>query len=365
MFSLHIDTAQTWRGGQSQVRYTVLGLRARGQRAALVAHPDGELLRRMQEGHDLIPIGMRGEVDLTAAWRLSRALKQLRPDVVHAHDPHGVAMASVALGITGPSVRPPLLATRRIDYRIRHSSFSRWKYDQVDAFIAISAAVRDRLVSDGVPRRKITIVHEGVDIKRIAGLPAGNIHAELYLPTHSPVVGSVGALVAQKAPHDLIEAAALVVRSVPDARFVILGEGELRPALERQIHEHHLERHVMLAGFRDDAQQLIKDFDVFAMSSVQEGMCTSLVDAMAASRPAVVTAAGGMPEVVADGETGYVVPPRDPEAMAARLVALLKDAGLRARMGAAGLQRARELFSVRTMVEGTAAAYAALVRPAA
>jgi glycosyltransferase involved in cell wall biosynthesis len=101
------------------------------------------------------------------------------------------------------------------------------------------------------------------------------------------------------------------------------------------------------------------------MSSVQEGMCTSLVDAMAASRPAVVTAAGGMPEVVADGETGYVVPPRDPEAMAARLVALLKDAGLRARMGAAGLQRARELFSVRTMVEGTAAAYAALVRPAA
>ena len=362
MFSLHIDTAQDWRGGQSQVRSTVLGLRAIGQRAALVAHPDGELLRRMQEGHDLIPIGMRGEVDLAAAWRLSRVLKQLRPDVLHAHDPHGVAMAAVALGITGPAVRPPLVATLRIEYRIRHSSFSRWKYDQVDVFIAISAAVRDRLASDGVPRRKIVIVHEGVDVERLAALPPGNIHAECYLPTHAPVVGSVGALVAQKAQHDLIEAAALVVRSVPDARFVILGEGELRPALERQIREHHLERHVMLAGFRDHARALIKGCDVFAMSSVQEGMCTSLVDAMAASRPAVVTAAGGMPEVVADGETGYVVPPRDPAALAARLIELLKDGALRARMGAAGLARARELFSVEKMIEGTAAVYESLRR---
>jgi glycosyltransferase involved in cell wall biosynthesis len=357
MFSLHIDTALTWRGGQSQVRYTVLGLRAIGQRAALVAHPEGELLRRMQEGHDLVPIGVRGEVDLAAAWRLSRVLKQLRPDVLHAHDPHGVAMAAIALGITAPAFRPPLVATRRIEYRIRHSSFSRWKYDQVDTFIAISAAVRDRLAADGVPRRKIVIVHEGVDIERVAALPAGSVHAECYLPTHAPVVGTGGALVAQKAQHDLIEAAALVVRSVPDARFVILGEGELRPALERQIREHHLERHVMLAGFRDDVQELIKDFDVFAMSSVQEGMCTSLVDAMAAARPAVVTAAGGMPEVVVEGNTGYVVPPRDPEALAARLVELLRDEGLRARMGAAGLARARAKFSVETMVAGTAAVY--------
>src|ERR671935_2073996 len=105
MFSLHIDTARTWRGGQNQVLLTVNGLRAIGQRAALVAHPDGELRRRAAEGLELIPLAPRTEVDLTAAWRFSRVVKRLAPDVIHAHDPHGVAMASLALSLAAASFR--------------------------------------------------------------------------------------------------------------------------------------------------------------------------------------------------------------------------------------------------------------------
>ncbi|MGH9204826.1 MAG: glycosyltransferase, partial [Vicinamibacterales bacterium] len=248
MFSLHIDTARSWRGGQSQVRYTVLGLRQIGQRAALVAHPDGELLRRMSEGLDLIPLAPRNEVDLAAAWRLSRVLKRLRPDVIHAHDPHGVAMASTAMSIASSAPKPPLVASRRIELPIAHNSFSRWKYSQVDCFIANSASVRNRLVADRIPREIITIVHEGVDVDRIAQLPKVNVHAEFFLPTHAPVVGNVGALVSQKGHNILIDAAALVVRDVPDARFVIVGDGDLRASLEHQIRRKHLERHVLLAG---------------------------------------------------------------------------------------------------------------------
>jgi glycosyltransferase involved in cell wall biosynthesis len=358
MFSLHIDTARSWRGGQSQVMYTVMGLRAIGQRAALVAHPEGALFRRMSEGMDLIPLAPRSEIDLSAAWRLSRVLKQLRPDVIHAHDPHGVAMASTALAIASPSPRPPLLASRRVEFRIGHNSFSRWKYSQVDCFVANSAAIRDRLVTDGIPRGKTTIVNEGVDVERIVAMPAADVHAELYLPHGAPIVGNVAALVPHKGQHHLIEAAALVVREVPDVRFVILGDGELRESLEKQIKDHHLERHVFLAGFRPNALELTKGFDVFAMSSVSEGMCTALVDAMAASKPAVCTTAGGIPEVMVDGVTGFLVPPRDHQAMARRLVELLRDEPLRARMGAAALRRAREAFTVERMVEGTAAVYA-------
>ena len=363
MFSLHIDTAKTWRGGQNQVKYTVMGLRAIGHRAALVAHPEGELLRRMSEGLDLIPLAPRNEIDLAAAWRLSRVIKQLRPDILHAHDPHAVAMASTALSIAAPSPKPPLVASRRIEFHIAHNSFSRWKYSQVDCFLAISRAVRDRLVADGIPSRKIEIVHEGVDVERVAALPSGNVHAALFLPTHAPIVGNVGALVAQKGQHTLVDAAALVVRDVPDARFVILGEGELRSTLEDQIRQKHLERHVFLAGFRADVLELMKDFDVFALSSIQEGMCTSLVDAMASSKPTVAAAVGGVPEVVADGETGYLVPPRDHHALAGKIVRLLKSESLRRQMGAAGLARARRLFTVERMVEQTAAAYEALVAP--
>jgi L-malate glycosyltransferase len=360
MFSLHIDTARTWRGGQGQVMHTVMGLRANGQRAALVAHPEGELLRRMSEGMDLIPLAPRSEVDLAAAWRLSRVIRRLRPDVVHAHDPHGVAMAATALSIAAPAPRPALVASRRIEYRIAQNSFSRWKYSQVDCFVAISKAVRDRLIADGIPAAKTTVVNEGVDVERVVSLPAGSVHAALFLPTQAPVVGSIGALVAQKDHHTLVEAAALVVKQVPDARFVVFGEGELRQALDEQIRHKHLERHVFLAGFRPDVLELMKDFDVFALSSLNEGMCTSLVDAMAARKPSVATAVGGVPEVLVEGETGFLVAARDYTAMADRIVVLLKDEALRARMGEAALRRARERFTVARMVDGTAAVYSGL-----
>lgn len=337
--------------------YTVIGLRVLWHRAALVAHPEGALLERMREGLDLIPLAPRNEIDLSAAWRLSRVLKQLQPDVLHAHDPHAVAMAATALSIAGPTPRPPLVASRRVEFRIATNSFSRWKYSRVDCFIANSAAIRDRLVADGIPHDKTTIVNEGVDVERIVAMPAANVHAEFYLPTHAPVIGNVAALVPHKGQHHLIEAAALVVREVPDARFVIVGDGELRESLERQIKDKHLERHVFLAGFRTDAIELTKGFDIFAMSSVSEGMCTALVDAMAASKPAVCTAAGGIPEVMVDGRTGFLVAPRDHHAMAERLVLLLNDPALRRRMGAAALQRAREAFTVERMVSGTVAVY--------
>jgi glycosyltransferase involved in cell wall biosynthesis len=361
VFSVHVDTARTWRGGQQQVEYTVLGLRALGQRAALVAAPDGELFRRMQEGHDLIPLAPQSEVDLAASWRLSRILKQLAPDVVHAHDPHAVAMASTALSMSAPATRPILIASRRIEYPIAKNSLSRWKYRQVDCFIAVSDAVRERLVVDGVPRERIAVVHDGIDIGRLERLEPVDAHAEFFLPHNAPIVGNVGALVAQKDQRHLVEAAVLVVREVPDVRFVILGEGELREPLERQIHEHHLERHVLLPGFRADVLALMKSFDVFAISSIHEGLCSSLIDAMAESKPCVGTRVGGVPEVIEDGVTGYLVEPRDAKALAARLVTLLKDAALRRRMGEAGLARARALFTVERMVQGTAAVYRRLL----
>jgi hypothetical protein len=120
MFSLHIDTARTWRGGQNQVLLTVNGLREIGHRAALVAHPSGELRARVAEGLELVPLAPRGEVDLTAGWRLSRLLKRLDPDVIHAHDPHGVAMASLARSMSGGSdaTHPPLVASRRVDFHL-------------------------------------------------------------------------------------------------------------------------------------------------------------------------------------------------------------------------------------------------------
>src|SRR5215218_10369052 len=362
MFSLHVDTARTWRGGQNQVLVTVLGLRALGHRTALVAHPSGELRRRAQEGLDFFPLAPRTEMDLAAAWRLSRIIKQLRPDLVHAHDPHGVAMAALALSMSTLPKKAKLFAARRVDFHLRRSSLSRWKYRQVDCFICASDAIRRMLIADGVPRARAVTVHEGIDLARVKAAPPAELHQELWLPHDSPIVGNVAALVPHKGQRYLVEAAARLLPQQPDTRLVIAGEGELRPALEQQIKQHHLEKHVILAGFRPDVLSLHKAFEVFVMSSVTEGLGTSLLDAMACGRPVVATNVGGIPEVVADGETGLLVPPRDPAALAAAIVRLLADRGLREQMGAAGLARVQGTFSAERMVRNTLAVYQRVVR---
>jgi glycosyltransferase involved in cell wall biosynthesis len=361
VFSLHIDTARSWRGGQNQVLLTVTGLRAIGQRAALVVHPEGELRRRASEGLDVIPLAPRSEADLAAAWRFARVLKRLQPDVVHAHDPHGVAMASLALSLGGTATpggrSPALVVARRVDFHLKGNSLSRWKHRQVDMFIAASDAIRRMLVADGVADDKTVTVHEGIDIEHVRAAPPVNIHEVLFLPHHAPIVGNVAALVPHKGQRYLIEAAHLVVQQVPDARFVILGEGELREHLERIVREHNLEKHVLLPGFRTDVLGCMKAFDLFVMSSVTEGLGTSILDAMACGKSVVATRAGGIPEVVEDLVTGLLVEPRNHHELAAAIIALLTDPAKRQSMAAAGFARVTERFSVERMVAQTAEVY--------
>ena len=216
---------------------TVNGLRSIGQRAALVAHPDGELRRRAAEGLDLIPIAPRTEMDLSAAWKFSRVIKRLQPDVIHAHDPHGVAMASLALSIGSAAAKggpmPALVAARRVDFHLKGNSFSRWKYRQVDCFIAASEAIRQMLVADGVPAERTVTVHEGIDVEHAVAAPAVNVHEAFWLPHGSPVVGNVAAASPHRTAVCDRRRAHLVVQQIL-TRFIILGEGELREHLEKQ-----------------------------------------------------------------------------------------------------------------------------------
>jgi glycosyltransferase involved in cell wall biosynthesis len=171
------------------------------------------------------------------------------------------------------------------------------------------------------------------------------------------VIANVGALVPHKGQKHLVDAMPHVLREVPDAHLIIFGEGELRPQLERQIKELRLEKRVLLAGFRQDVLQLVKSVDLFAMSSVTEGLGSTILDAMAMKLPVVGTHAGGIPETVVHGDTGLLVPPADPRALAGAIVRLLKDPPLGERMGAAALACVAEHFGVANLLSGTLRAY--------
>lgn len=358
MFSLHIDTARTWRGAQSQVLLAVIGLRARGHRTVLVAHPDGELARRASEGHDLMRLAPAHDIDFAAALRFARVVRDLSPEIIHAHDPHAVSMAAMALSTLPASRRPRLVIARRVDIHLKRNAFSRWKYKQVDAAICSSNAIRAMVIEDGIPEDSAFTVHEGVQTERIQALPAADVCRALWLPPGSPTVGNIGALVPHKGQRYLVDAAPAIVRALPDTHVLIFGEGELRPALTRQIKHLGLEHRVSLVGFRADILSLLKGLDLFVTSSITEGLSTSILDAMAASKAVVGTTAAGIPEAVEHGVTGLLVPPHNAETLAEAILRLLKDAPLRRRMGEAGFERVRALFNVDRMIDETLAVYA-------
>lgn len=338
-------------------------MRTRGHRAVLVAHPDGELFRRASEGPDLVPLAPMNEIDLAAAWKLSKIIKQWRPAIVHAHDPHAVSVAALALSFGAPDPRPATIASRRVDFHLQSHTFSQWKYRQIDGFIAASNAIRQILVHDGIPAGRIAVVHDGIDVDKIQHRPALDIHAEYWLPHGVPVIVNVGAMVGHKGQKFLIDAMPLVLREVPDAHLVIFGEGELRAPLEKQVKQLNLTKRVRMPGFREDVLSLMKSADLFVMSSITEGLGSAVLDAMAMGHAVVGTTAGGIPEAVVDHETGLLVEPGDAKALARAIVTLLKDAPLRMQYGAAGRARVAAHFGVDRLVDGTLEAYQALARP--
>jgi glycosyltransferase involved in cell wall biosynthesis len=254
-----------------------------------------------------------------------------------------------------------------VDFHLQGHSFSKWKYRQVDLFLAASNAIRQILEHDGIDADRVVVVHDGIDVGKIERLPRLDAHAEYWLPHGVPVLVNVGALVGHKGQKFLVDAMPHVLREVPDAHLLLFGEGELRAPLERQVKELRLEKHVLLPGFREDVLQVMKSADLFVMSSVTEGLGSTVLDAMAMRLPVVGTRAGGIPEAVEHGQTGLLVAPGEPRELAGAIVRLLKDPALRQRMGAAGYARAADQFGVGRLLESTLAAYrrAARMNPTA
>jgi glycosyltransferase involved in cell wall biosynthesis len=350
---LHVDSAAGWRGGQNQVLLTAQGMAARGHRVALACRSGGTLESRARAaGLEVHGLPLRGDLSLRASAGLAGILRRARPEVLHLHDPHAVG-AGLLAAAAAPPVR--VMATRRVDFPLR-GALSRWKYRSCRGVIAASRSIADVLDADGIPAERVRVVYEGVPDR--PPLPGGReALAALGVPDGCPVVGNVAALTDHKDHATLIEAAARVRARLPEARFVCIGEGELRPRLEALCRERGLGDRWIFAGFREDLDRLIPAFTVFCLSSHMEGLGTSLLDAMAFARPVVATAAGGIPEAVEDGVTGRVVPVRDPAALADALVETLDDAARARALGDAGRRRFEQRFTADRMVDATLSAY--------
>src|SRR2546428_445 len=248
-----------------------------------------------------------------------------------------------------------------------------------DCIVANAEAVRQRLIVEGYSPQKITVIRNGVDLKRFAGNCEGaKLRKDLGLPAHAPVVAMLSRLVRQKGVEDFLEASACVAARVPDTRFLVVGdsppvrkgsavvpEAEYRRELESCAARLGLGARVVFTGFRVDVPELLSEVAVSVLPFVSsEGLSNALLESMAAGVPVVATRVGGNAEAIEEGATGLLVPPRDPRALSHAICQVLEDRELALRLGQAGRQRVAEYFSLERMVRETEDLYGTLLREA-
>jgi glycosyltransferase involved in cell wall biosynthesis len=362
----HLDTARSWRGGQAQVLLLLGGLKARGHESLLLAPPGPLLERARSAGIACEPWPSGGEWDLGAMVKAAGILRRFAPAVVHCHSAHAHTLGVPAARLAGD---PAVVVSRRVDFAVGGNFWSRLKYRMpVDKYLCISRGVRDVMRAGGVPERRLALVPSGIELPtddaavgpvvpgaaEAPGTP--DLRSMIGVPPGAPIAGTVAALAPHKNHADLLRAARIVVDARPDIHFVWIGEGECRAALDRLRSALALESHVHLLGFREDARRLMRQFTLFVLPSYLEGLCTSLLDAQSLGVPVAATAVGGVPDIVADGVTGRLVPGRDPGALARAVIEAVGDEAAR-RAWAARARVTVRAFSADHMVDATLAAY--------
>jgi len=313
--------------------------------------------RARAAGITVFPLSSGKPYDVRSCLTIRGVLKREKPQLVHCHTSaaHSLALLSTFLPPT-----LPIIVSRRVDFSVGNNPLSRWKYFHPRVhYIAISEGVKNILLSAGVQEDKIDLVYSGIDPERF-GDPARSrkeVLDEFRVPDTAYVIGNVAALTDHKGQQYLVESANQVIERIPNAYFIIVGEGEERRNLESRVEQSGLRDRIMLPGFRKDINELMRAFDLFVLSSHLEGLCTSILDAMSLGIPVVATRTGGIPEVVKDGETGVLAEPKNPDSLAKAIIfahdhpEALRDYAQKAR------ERVLNEFTVDRMVERTIKVY--------
>ncbi len=363
MKTLHINTERTWRGGEQQTLNLLSGLCERNIPAHLVCQPESPMEKNAKKaGITVFPVAMRGEADPVAAFKIRKILGGRDYDILHAHTSHGHTLGFLAA--MGKKAR--VLVTRRVDFSIFRNSFLhlngiKYRY-MADYYIAISHKIKRVMVADGVPGRRIFVVHSGVDIKRFAGAKKQPLMDEFKIQAGQPVVVNVAHLAPHKGQEYLVKAIPRVLEEIPSARFFIVGGGELMSDLRSLAATLGIKDQLVFTGFRQDVGDFYALADLFVMSSVQEGLGTAVLDALAMEKPVVATCAGGISEIIKDGETGRLVEPADPAALADGIIDMLSDSERARQMAARGRRLVETHFSIQAMVEKNIEVYRRILK---
>jgi glycosyltransferase involved in cell wall biosynthesis len=368
---LHVIT-KFWAGAGGNTLVSALGMDPDRYEIWIAGCAGGPLWERARAAglHTVELKGFREVIspmrDLGVLRQLVRLIRQERFSIVHSHSSKGGVLGRLAGWMTrtpvvvhtfhGFSYHDHMTRLRRGAYLLMER-FARTMTDHVFAVAPRVAreAVEMRLARPG----RISVVPSAVELQGIPLEPDPTVRAELGIREGELVVGSVGRIDFQKAPLDFVSMASIVAGSVPDVRFVMVGDGTLEASAREEA--RRLGVPILFTGFRPDAARIASAFDVFVVSSLYEGLGRSMTEALASGRPVVATAVNGVPDLVEPGATGLLAPPSDPKALAASVIWLLNHPHEAQRMGRLGRARVRAIFRPEHMCSLLDQAYSRLL----
>ena len=350
---LHLCESSETGGAESVLIRLVEGLDKNRYRSMVCLLSDGWLKDELEKRRiETVVIPQPHSFDVRWLFRAYRLLKDHRIHVMHSHEFATNVYASFLSWITGV----PVVATahgknyygdrwrRRAAYRFaaRHSTM-----------VAVSNDLKRFLTeSIGIPPGDICVVHNGIDLHQYSANEANSaMRAELGVGSDQRVIGTVGNLFAVKGHTYLLKACKAVASSYPNILVLIAGEGDQLGRLQKEAADLGIAANVRFLGFRDDVPALLHAMDIFVLPSLSEGLPLSILEALALGKPVVATNVGGIPEVVQNGLTGFLVPPRSPEALAEKILLLLRHPVTASDLGRAGRSRVEDAFSIKKMIQ--------------
>jgi glycosyltransferase involved in cell wall biosynthesis len=350
---LHLSSTSGPGGAEMIVSRLAGGLDPRRFRSVVCLYRPGWLKERCErQGIETHVLEIGGMFDFGWVRKACRLVREERISLIHAHEFTGNTYGSLVAKLVGV----PLVATvhgksyyseqckRRMAYRL---------VSRMATMVAVSEDLRRFVTrSVGIPSEKIKVIYNGQDVLPPLGPEKKlSLRDELGLAEDEQVIGVVGSLYPVKGHKYLLAAVPQVLKHHPRTIFLIVGRGELELALKEEVKRCGVEKQVRFLGFRNDVSALLSIMDIFVLPSLSEGLSIALLEAMAAGKPVVATNVGGNPELVIDGETGFSVPPSDPDALAAKICLLLGERARARNFGENGRNRVQQCFSLRGMAD--------------
>ncbi len=358
---LHFSSAITWRGGEQQIAYLFEELALLEIKQWVFCVKNGALAQYCKTKNiPHITYTKRFSVNPAVSWQLKKTVARLKIDLVHIHDSHSHTFSYISTYLRN---KVPFVLSRRVDFPVQKTYWSRKKYNHssIKKIISVSKHVQQVLAPAISDKSKLQVIHSGIDTERFAFDKSQTLRKQYNLPKSVKIIANIAAIAPHKDYFTFVDTATLLTQSENKLKFFVIGaDGGEEAAIKNYVLQKGLKKHFIFTGFLKNIPALLPDIDLLLITSKEEGLGTSILDALACGVPVVATTAGGIPEIINHEKNGLLAPVKDAAALAQSVKRLLNDKTLRNQLSKAGKVTASK-FSKTIMASKTYAAYSTIL----